>query len=151
MALIKNREYTAQITGYTSEGDGVARIDGQVVFIPLALKGECVRVKIIKVGKSLCYGKVSEVLTPSAERISPPCPAFPKCGGCDLWHMSRAEELELKTSTVRNALQRIAGIESPAMGEIIAQPDRDRYRNKCMFPVAEKDGKIISDERVDEK
>ncbi len=144
MPLIKNEIYTAEITGYTAEGAGVARIDGQVVFVPGALEGEEIRVKIIKVTKSLCYGRVEEILTPSPERVLPACPSFPKCGGCDLWHMSRAEELKLKTRRVYDALCRIGGFENPPMEQIIAEDGRGRYRNKCMFPVAERQGEMIS-------
>ncbi len=144
MPLLKNEIHTADICGYTAEGAGVARIDGQVVFIPGALEGERVRVKIIKVTKSLCYGRVEEILTPSPERVIPACPAFPKCGGCDLWHMSRKEELKLKTQRVRDALCRIGGFDNPPMEPIIAEDERYRYRNKCMFPVGERDGEMIS-------
>ena len=144
MPLIKNEIYTAEITGYTAEGAGVARIDGQVVFVPGALEGEEIRVKIIKVAKSLCYGRVEEILTPSPERVLSACPAFPKCGGCDLWHMSRKEELKMKTCRVRDALCRIGGFEKAPMEPIIAQAERGRYRNKCMFPVGERDGQMIS-------
>ncbi len=144
MPLSKNEIYTVKINGYTAEGAGVARIDGQVVFIPGALEGEEIRVKIIKATKSLCYGKVEEILTRSPERVLPACPAFPKCGGCDLWHMSRAEELRLKTRRVHDALCRIGAFENPPMEPIIAEDERGRYRNKCMFPVSFRDGQIIS-------
>jgi len=135
MALIKNKEYDALICGYTAEGAGVARIDGQVVFIPGALDGETVRVKIIKVTKNLCYGKVVQVISASEDRIAPECPVFPKCGGCDLWHMSRREEKRFKQERVREVLMRVGGFENPPIQPIIAEEERGRYRNKCMFPV----------------
>ncbi len=144
MALIKNTEYTVEIVGYTAEGAGVARIDGCAVFIPCTLVGETVRVKIIKVAKNLCYGKAMEILVPSPERLSPECPVFPKCGGCDLWHMSRNEELKMKTARVRDVLERIGGFESPIIRPIIAEPCRTRYRNKSMFPVSAQNNEIIS-------
>ena len=144
MALTKNAEYTVEITGYTAEGAGVARIDGCAVFVPCALKGEKLRVKILKTAKNFCYGKVEEILSPSKERISSRCGAFPKCGGCDLWHMSRKEELDFKQMRVFDALERIGGFENPPVQPIIAQASRTRYRNKSMFPVSEKGDKIIS-------
>lgn len=144
MPLSKNKIYTADISGYTAEGAGVARIDGQVVFIPGALEGERVRVKIIKAARGLCYGKVEEILSSSNARVAPACPAFPKCGGCDLWHMSRDEELKLKARRVQDALERIGGFSNPPMERIIAEDGRCRYRNKSMFPVSGAGGGLKS-------
>ena len=70
-ALEKNNIYTARIEGYSSEGLGIARIDGQVVFVHGAVRGELCRVLVMKVLKNAAFGKVTELLEPSPERREP--------------------------------------------------------------------------------
>ena len=74
MELAKNQEHTVTIEGYGEGGMGVARIDGRVVFVHGALRGEKCRVLILKTLKSVAFAKVLEVLEPSSERITPDCP-----------------------------------------------------------------------------
>lgn len=102
MAVTKNQEYTVTVEGYSGEGAGVARIDGFVVFVSGALRGEVCRVLILKVLKSAAFAKVLEVLAPSPHRIAPDCPYFPRCGGCTYRHMDYAEELALKRRRVQD-------------------------------------------------
>ena len=73
-ALEKNNIYTARIEGYSSEGLGIARIDGQVVFVHGAVRGELCRILVMKVLKNAAFGKVAELLEPSPERREPDCP-----------------------------------------------------------------------------
>ena len=136
MAAKKNEVYPLRIEGYGSAGEGVARLDGQAVFVKGALAGELCQVQLLKVGKSAAWGRVAEVTEPSPGRQVPDCPQYPKCGGCQLRHMTYAEELNFKRQKVQDALQRIGGWD----GEVsvihgAAQPDR--YRNKIQFPVAD--------------
>ena len=88
---------------------GVARIDGRVVFVHGALRGEKCRVLILKTLKSVAFAKVLEVLEPSSERITPDCPYFPRCGGCTYRHIRYEEELRLKKQRVQDNLSRIGG------------------------------------------
>ena len=92
-ALEKNNIYTARIEGYSSEGLGIARIDGQVVFVHGAVRGELCRILVMKVLKNAAFGKVTELLEPSPERREPDCPYYGRCGGCDFRHLSYREEL----------------------------------------------------------
>ena len=80
----KNQIFDLTIDNYSSEGDGIARLDGMAVFVKGALRGERCRVKLLKVGKTAAWGRVEQVVTPSPARIKPDCPHFPKCGGCAL-------------------------------------------------------------------
>ena len=143
MALVKNSIHTATITGYTSEGAGVCRIDGQVVFVPGTICGEKCEIRIVKAGKNLAYGKLERVLTRSPERMEPACPAFPKCGGCDFWHMSYQEELRVKQARVCDALERVGGIHTRVL-PILGAHQQTRYRNKALFPVASAGGRVVS-------
>ena len=91
--LEKNKVYRARVEGYTSEGLGVARIDGQAVFVHRALRGEDCDVLILKVLKNAAFGKAVRVYAPSPHRVEPDCPYYGRCGGCDFRHMEREEEL----------------------------------------------------------
>lgn len=96
MAAKKNERYPLRIQGYGSAGEGVARLEGQAVFVKGALRGELCQVHLLKVGKTAAWGKVDQVLEPSPGRQVPDCPRYPQCGGCQLRHMTYAEELAFK-------------------------------------------------------
>lgn len=133
--LLKNQLYTTVITGYTAEGLGAARVDGQVVFVHNAVRGETCVVRILKVLKRVAYARVEEVLEPSPARREPDCPHYPACGGCDFRHLSYQEELEAKRRRVEDALVRVGGSDV-AVEEILGAEAVDGYRNKCQFPVS---------------
>jgi len=140
MELAKNQEHTVTIEGYGEGGMGVARIDGRVVFVHGALRGEKCRVLILKTLKSVAFAKVIEVLEPSSERITPDCPYFPRCGGCTYRHIRYEEELRLKKQRVQDNLSRIGGSDV-TVEEILGARDTLRYRNKAQYPVS-KDGAV---------
>ena len=130
----KNDILTAGIDGYTSDGAGVAHADGMAVFVPGTIRGETVRLHILKVQKTYAFAKAEQIVTPSPERTEPDCPAYPRCGGCQLRHMTYAEELRYKERKVRDALERIAGADVP-LEPILPSPSADGYRNRAQFPV----------------
>ena len=132
--LEKNKVYRARIQGYTSEGLGVARIDGQAVFVHQALRGEECDILVLKVLKNAAFGKAVRVYEPSPHRVEPDCPYYGRCGGCDFRHMDRAEELAAKRQRVQDALARIGG--SAVTVEGIDGGEPLHYRNKSQYPVA---------------
>ena len=132
--LKKNEIYDVTIDGYSSEGMGVARIDGQVVFVHRAVKGERCRVQILKALKNIAYARVLELIEPSAHRMEPDCPHFGRCGGCDLRHIDYEEELSFKRARVQDALTRIGGADVE-VEEILGAASVNAYRNKAVFPV----------------
>ena len=140
MELAKNQEHTVTIEGYGEGGMGVARIDGRVVFVHGALRGEKCRVFILKTLKSVAFAKVLEVLEPSSERMESDCPYFPRCGGCTYRHIRYEEELRLKKQRVQDNLSRIGGSDV-TVEEILGAQDTLRYRNKAQYPVS-KDGAV---------
>ena len=141
--LTKNQIYEAIITDYTSEGQGVARIEGCAVFIPNAIAGERVKVRIEVAKKNWASGKMVEILERSPHRINRECPVAKLCGGCDFWHMDYAEESRLKAERVKNCLNRMGG-ESLESVPILAAPTCHGYRNKAQYPVSVKKGKAIA-------
>lgn len=137
--LKKNDCYPAQITGYTSEGLGVAHVDGQAVFVARAIAGEQGTIQILKATANRAYGKWASLELPSPHRREPDCPYFGRCGGCDFWHIDYAEETRLKADRVRDALTRIGGWD-PGPLSILAAPTCEGYRNKAQYPVAAVEG-----------
>lgn len=133
---LKNTEQIVTFTGCTSQGEGVGRLeDGLAVFVRGALAGETARISLMKVTKHCAWGRLLEVLNPSPARIEPDCPYYPRCGGCQLRHMTYQEELRLKTERVNDALRRIGGLEL-TVSCIHGAARRDGYRNKVQFPVS---------------
>lgn len=132
----KNDEYVVEIKGYTSEGAGVARVDGFVVFVPFATKGEKVKIHIIKVSKTFAVGKIVEILEKSPKRVEPACPYFKRCGGCQLEHVSYNSALEIKRQIVIDALDKIGGFKNLDVKNAVKSDKIYNYRNKSAFPVA---------------
>jgi len=143
MNLEKNGVYTLRIEGCSSEGLGVARAEGRVVFVKDALPGEVCDVLIMKVKAGVAWGKAIRHSTLSPERIEPECPYFGKCGGCDFLHCTYKEELRLKKLRIEDAISRIGGVDL-RLSEIRGAPERFGYRNKAVYSVAEKDGRAIT-------
>ena len=141
--LEKNRIYEATIVDYTSEGQGVAKIEGCAVFVPGAIVGERCMVQILKVGKTWAAGKIKEILEKSPHRVQRECPISSSCGGCDFWHMDYEEETRLKADRVRQALNRMGG-ESLTEMPILAAPTCMGYRNKAQYPVASKKSGVFA-------
>ena len=141
--LCKNQTYTAEIVGYSSTGAGVCRINGRAVFVDRALMGELWEILIVKVSSNAVYGKGMKLLRPSPERREPACPAFGKCGGCDLQHMSYDEELRFKLQRVNDAFQRVGGLDFAA-GEIIGADSTRRYRNKAIYAIGSQSGSAVT-------
>ena len=141
--LIKNQIYETVITDYTAEGQGVAHIEGCAVFIPNAICGEKVRVRIELARKTWAAGKITEILEKSPHRVNRECPVAKLCGGCDFWHMDYAEETRLKAERVRTCLNRMGG-EALEQVPILAAPTCHGYRNKAQYPVAQKKGRAYA-------
>ena len=133
--LEKNRIYRAHIDGYSSEGLGIARIDGQVVFVHGAIRGETCDVLVMKVLKNAAFGKIAALAEPSPARRQPDCPYYGRCGGCDFRHMSYEEELWAKRARVQDALTRIGGAEV-TVEEILGAEQPLHYRNKSIYPIS---------------
>lgn len=132
MLPVLNKEYTLKIESQSTNGDGIAHLDGYTLFIAHAITGDTVKAKITKLNKSYGFAKLIEITEPSPDRAEPLCPAFFECGGCQLMNMSYDAQCAYKKQLVLDALKRIGGITcsitfNPA-------PEEYRYRNKMVFP-----------------
>lgn len=135
MNLKKNQEYQTLITGMTTEGSGVGRIDGTAVFISNAAVGDVVKTKIIKTSKKYAIGRIDEIITPSPSRIKPDCKYFQQCGGCTYRHITYDAECKIKYDRVKDAVERIGGFENLKINPIVGGESRNFYRNKSQSPV----------------
>ncbi|MCL2235698.1 MAG: 23S rRNA (uracil(1939)-C(5))-methyltransferase RlmD [Defluviitaleaceae bacterium] len=133
------------IESLSSEGHGVARHDGLVVFVEGALPGDVVVAEVVKSKKSFANARIARIVKPSPHRVNPPCLAADDCGGCQLQHCDYSAQLNFKRQTVINALERIGGIKNPPVSEVIGMENPRNYRNKGRFFA--KDGRIGMYER----
>ena len=158
---------TVEITGYTSEGLGVCRIDGCAVFVPNAIRGEVCEVAVSYVSRNSAQARITKLIRTSPHRMNRLCPDAKRCGGCQLHHMDYAEELAFKARKVTDALNRIGGQSlstvpilggdglvccSPALTadakdeaqEPLVPPACLSYRNKAQYPVQLQNGRPVA-------
>ncbi|MEE0945237.1 MAG: 23S rRNA (uracil(1939)-C(5))-methyltransferase RlmD [Acutalibacteraceae bacterium] len=131
----KNDEIILDITDVTAEGNGVGKYDSLAVFVPQSAVGDKLKVRILKVKKNYCFGKIIEVLEPSESRCEIDCDVFSKCGGCVYRHIDYTFEAYLKQKRVEETMKRIGGIDIASKDILTGRCDR--YRNKAQFPVNE--------------
>ena len=115
-------------------GDGLARLDGKVIFTPYVLPGEAVQADIDRVKNDLWRGRLIEVTSPSAARVTPQCPYFQRCGGCNYQHADYAFQVDQKRSILREVLRRVGKIEFDSEIEaIFGEPWQ--YRNRAQLHI----------------
>lgn len=144
MVLLKKNEiYKTEITGMTSDGNGVCKINSIAVFVPYTAIGDILEIRIVKVLKNYAFGIIENIIKPSESRISPDCSVSFKCGGCVFRHINYKAELEFKQQKVYDAVTRIGGIDGSLVKEIIPADNILSYRNKAQLPISyDKNGNI---------
>lgn len=133
----KNDIVNIDITGYTHEGLGVGRVDGFVLFVPLAAVGDRLSCRVVKVLSSHGYARIEAILSPSPDRVLPGCPVYERCGGCCYRHISYESELLAKQQQVASSLRKGLGREVPC-APCVPSPDTLHYRNKALIPFGPK-------------
>jgi 23S rRNA (uracil1939-C5)-methyltransferase len=114
-------------------GNGVARLNGFVVFVRRGLPGDTVRARVTKVKRGWAEALATEVITPSAQRVEAPCAHYPACGGCRFQDLAYEAQIAAKADQVRDALQRIGGIAHPSLEPILPAESQFHYRNKLEY------------------
>jgi 23S rRNA (uracil1939-C5)-methyltransferase len=135
MAYQKNDLVTLRIADMGQNGEGIGKAEGYTLFVKDTVIGDVIRAKVIKAGKTYGYGRLMEILEPSADRVQPACPVARQCGGCQLQMLDYREQLRYKENKVENNLRRIGGFAEIPMEPIIGMEDPWRYRNKAQFPI----------------
>lgn len=119
-------------------GRGVGRMDGLVVFVTGTTPGDRVRARVVKKKREYAEAVAAEVLTPSPERVDPPCPYFGHCGGCQWQHVPYERQRFYKRELVRGCLEHIGGLKDALIGETLASPAPYAYRNKMEFSFSDR-------------
>ena len=134
MDLRKNVIVKGKITDLNDDGQGILKIENNIIFIPNTIPGEEVEAIIVKTFSKYSIAKVVQFISTSENRIVPSCPYFSKCGGCDIMHLPESTQVDFKTSKVAKTLKRIANIIFPVNNCI--HLNNLRYRNKIALPVS---------------
>jgi tRNA/tmRNA/rRNA uracil-C5-methylase (TrmA/RlmC/RlmD family) len=129
------------VEGFTHGGEGVCRIEGKAVFVPGTIPGETVVVRVTDDRKTWARAELVEVVEPSPDRVAPPCPYVPDCGGCDLQHVAPDAQRRLKTRVVREQLERLGKLADPPVAETLPVGPDTRYRNHAQLH-ADDDGRL---------
>ncbi len=130
----KNKEYIVDIIDNGFEGEGIAKIDNFTIFIPNCIKGEKIKILIVKVLSSHAFGKIVEIIQPSSLRIEADCLTYKRCGGCNLRHVKYEETLKMKRNAVQSLVNKTLK-NKIKVKETIGMENPYNYRNKAQYPV----------------
>ena len=122
------------IVSYGKDGEGVAKLNDFVVFVPGCLVGEKIKAQIVLVKKNFAVGRVIKIVVPSKDRVTPLCPIFFKCGGCDMQHVSYEYQLKVKRENVKNCIDKATGLDV-SVDEVVHGDKLFGYRNKVQVPI----------------
>ena len=129
----RDEELELRIDSLAFGGNGVARLEGFVVFVRAGLPGDTVRARVTKVQRRHAEAIMTEVLEPGPQRVEAPCAHYPACGGCRFQDLDYAAQLAAKHAWVEDSLRRIAGIAEPPLEPIVGAEEVFGYRNKMEY------------------
>ena len=111
----RDQELELTIDSLAYGGNGVARLDGFVVFVRRGLPGDTVRARVTKVQRRHAEALATEVVAAGPLRVEAPCAHYPACGGCRFQDLAYDAQVAAKEQWVADSLQRLAGLESPPL------------------------------------
>lgn len=130
----KNKEYIVDIIDNGFEGEGIAKIDDFTIFIPNAIKGEKIKIVIVKVLSSYAFGKITQIILPSKSRKEVDCKSYKRCGGCNLRHVEYKETLKMKQNAVQSLVNKTLK-NKVKVQDVAKMQNPYHYRNKAQYPV----------------
>ncbi|HVC87830.1 MAG TPA: 23S rRNA (uracil(1939)-C(5))-methyltransferase RlmD [Gaiellaceae bacterium] len=133
----RDQELELTIDSLAYGGNGVARLDGFVVFVRGALPGDTVRARVTKVQRRHAEALATDVLASGPQRVAAPCVHYPSCGGCRFQDLDYAVQVATKEQWVRDSLQRLAGLAELPLEPIVPAASQFRYRNKMEYSFAQ--------------
>lgn len=116
-------------------GLGLGFAEKLTVFVPLAVEGDHLRVRLNEVKGRIAFAGIIDFIAPSPDRVDPPCPYFGACGGCDFQQMTYPAQLEAKIGIIRDCLHRIGKIEYEGNIDIIGSPEEFGYRSRAQWHI----------------
>jgi 23S rRNA (uracil1939-C5)-methyltransferase len=129
----KGDELELQVDSLAYGGNGVARLNGFVVFVRRGLPGDTVRARVTKVKRGYAEAVATEVVRAGAPRVDAPCAHYPACGGCRFQDLAYGAQIASKGDQVRDALVRLGGIVDPPLEPIVPAESIFHYRNKLEY------------------
>jgi 23S rRNA (uracil1939-C5)-methyltransferase len=131
--VARDQELELHVDSLAYGGNGVARLNGFVVFVRRGLPGDTVLARVTKVKRSHAEALAVEVVDPSPSRVEAPCAHYPACGGCRFQDLAYDAQLQAKQEQVHDALRRIGGIAEPSLEAIVPAESEFFYRNKLEY------------------
>lgn len=131
--LVPGQKITVHVSDIAFGGEGVARIEEFVVFVPFVLVGEEVEVELTEVKKNFGRGKLVRVIQSSPERVEAPCRYFGACGGCQYQHIAYETQLRIKHKQITDLFERIGKISRDVIAPVVPCPQPYGYRNRVMI------------------
>src|SRR5439155_21604426 len=132
--VAKDDELELTIESLAYGGNGVARLNGFVVFVRRGLPGDTVRARVTKVKRNHAEALATEIVRPGPHRVEAPCSHYPACGGCRFQDLAYDVQLEQKQAQVLDALRRLGGLPDPPLERILpCEPEIFHYRNKLEY------------------
>ena len=132
-ALAVGQKLILTVSDIAFGGEGVARAENFVVFIPFVALGEVVEVKLTEVKKNFGRAQLVRVITPSPNRVTPPCTYFGQCGGCQYQHIAYDAQLHIKHKQITDLFDRVGGFPAALIDPVIPCPQPFGYRNRIMI------------------
>lgn len=133
MGPIVGERVTLTVGDIAFGGEGVARHNDLVYFVPWVALGEVVEAEVTEVKKHFARAKLLRVLQPSGDRVRPRCRYFGACGGCQYQHLAYPAQLRIKHKQIRDVFQRIGGLDPGSVSEVLPCPQVYGYRNRIMI------------------
>lgn len=119
-------------------GEGIARIDGFVIFVKGAIPGDRIMARVLKKRRGYANAVIVEILDPSPDRIESPCPYHGYCGGCNYQHLNYNCQVKYKREHVLDSINRIGALEGVPVHDVISSEEIYGYRNKMEFSFSDK-------------
>lgn len=143
LLIEKNKEYIVDIVDNGFEGEGIAKIDNFTIFIPNAIKGEKIKIIIVKVLTSHAFGKIMKIIEPSKYRVESDCDTYQRCGGCSLRHIQYDETLKMKQNAVQSLVNKTLKNKIEVQ-PVLGMKNPYHYRNKAQYPIGiDKNGQPV--------
>src|SRR5712691_12987234 len=132
-SVVTQENFEVTIERILPGGLGLAHADGRTVMVALAAPGDRVRVSIDRVKGNIAFALIQEIITPSPQRVEPPCQYFGRCGGCDFQQLTYQAQLDAKVEIIKDCLHRIGRIENVPGFQITPAPNPWHYRTRAQW------------------
>ncbi|MCF7902176.1 MAG: TRAM domain-containing protein, partial [Candidatus Marinimicrobia bacterium] len=150
MGIKRGQELEVEIESLAYGGKGVAHVDGFTIFVERTIPGQKARIRVKKKRQQYAEAYPVEIRQPAAGEIEAKCPHFGVCGGCSVQNMSYPDQLAVKTTQVKDLLERVGGFRDIPVKPALPSPDIFHYRNKMEFSFTRRPWMARPDDPMDD-